>query len=110
MFIASAFGLAAGFSVGFLGKAFGVGFSRAMYAPGLVIVAAGFVSALAEGTGSGDWLMAKINGWRRFGAARIAALLGLVGGSAASPAAAFAVLTPLIRPISGVNGRARHTH
>ena len=107
VFIASAFGLAAGFSVGFLGKAFGVGFSRAMYAPGLVIVAAGFVSALAEGTGAGDRLMAKINGWRRPGAARIAALLGLVAGSAASPAAAFAVLTPLIRPIGGVKPSSR---
>jgi gluconate:H+ symporter, GntP family len=107
VFIASAFGLAAGFSVGFLGKAFGVGFSRAMYAPGLVIVAAGFVTALAEGTGAGDRLMAKINGWRRPGAARIAALLGLVAGSAASPAAAFAVLTPLIRPIGGVKPSSR---
>ena len=106
VFIASAFGLAAGFSVGFLGKAFGVGFSRAMYAPGLVIVAAGFVTALAEGTGAGDRLMAKINGWRR-PAARIAALLGLVAGSAASPAAAFAVLTPLIRPIGGVKPSSR---
>jgi gluconate:H+ symporter, GntP family len=106
VFIASAFGLAAGFSVGFLGKAFGVGFSRAMYAPGLVIVAAGFVTALAEGTGAGDRLMAKINGWRP-AAARIAALLGLVAGSAASPAAAFAVLTPLIRPIGGVKSPSR---
>src|ERR1700683_77509 len=99
--VASAFGLAAGFSVGFLGKAFGVGFSRAMYSPGLVIVAAGFVAALAGGTGASDRLMAKMSGWRRFGVARIAALLGLVAGSAASPAAAFAVLTPLIRPIGG---------
>jgi GntP family gluconate:H+ symporter len=107
VFIASAFGLAAGFSVGFLGKAFGVGFSRAIYAPGLVIVAAGFVTALAEGTGAGDRLMAKINGWRRPGAGRIAALLGLVAGSAASPAAAFAVLTPLIRPIGGVKPSSR---
>ena len=31
--VASAFGLAAGFSVGFLGKAFGVGFSKAMSSP-----------------------------------------------------------------------------
>ena len=40
-------------------------------------------------------------------AARIAALLGLVAGSAASPAAAFAVLTPLIRPIGGVKPSSR---
>jgi gluconate:H+ symporter, GntP family len=105
--VASVFGLAAGFSVGFLGKAFGVGFSRAMYSPGLVIVAAAFVAALAEGAGASDRLMAKINGWQRLGAARIAALLGLVVGSAASPAAAFAVLTPLIRPISSAKPSSR---
>jgi len=107
VFVASAFGLATGFSVGFLGKAFGVGFSRAAYSPGLVIVAAGFVAALAEGTGASDRLMARISGWRRLGAQRLAALLGLIAGCAASPAAAFAVLTPLIRPIGGAKPPSR---
>jgi GntP family gluconate:H+ symporter len=97
--VASAFGLAAGFSVGFLGKAFGVGFSKAVYSPGLVIVAAGFIAALAESVGASDQLMAKIGRWRSLGPTRIAALLGLIAGIAASPAAAFALLTPLIRPI-----------
>lgn len=101
VFVASAFGLATGFSVGFLGKALGVGFSRAAYSPGLVIIAAGFVAALAEGTGASDRLMAKISSWRRLGSGRIAAFLGVIAGCAASPAAAFAVLTPLIRPIGG---------
>ena len=97
--VASAFGLAVGFSIGFLGKAFGVGFSNAVYSPGLVIVAAGFIAALAESTGASDQLMAKIERWRPPGPTRIAALLGLIAGIAASPAAAFALLTPLIRPI-----------
>src|ERR1051326_8362503 len=94
--VAWAFGLAAGFSVGFLGKAFGVGFPKAMYSPGLVIVAAGFITALAESTGASDQLGAKIERWRSLGPTRIAALVGLIAGIAASPASAFALLAPLI--------------
>jgi GntP family gluconate:H+ symporter len=105
--VASAFGLAAGFSVGFLGKAFGVGFSKAMYSPGLVIVAAGFIAALAESTGASDQLAAKIERWRSLGPTRIATLLGLIAGVAASPAAAFALLTPLMRPIGGASAPRR---
>jgi len=105
--VASAFALAAGFSVGFLGKAFGVGFSKAMYSPGLVIVAAGFIAALAESTGASDQFAAKIERWRSLGPTRIATLLGLIAGIAASPAAAFALLTPLIRPIGGATARKR---
>jgi gluconate:H+ symporter, GntP family len=99
--VASAFGLATGFSVGFLGKAFGVGFSRAMYSPGLAIVAAGFIAALAESSGASDQLVARIERWRSLGPTTIASLLGLVVGIAASPATAFALLMPLIRPIGG---------
>jgi GntP family gluconate:H+ symporter len=105
--VASAFGLAAGFSVGFLGKAFGVGFSKAIYSPGLVIVAAGFIAALAESIGASDQLAAKIERWRSLGPTRIATLLGLIAGIAASPAATFALLTPLIRPIGGATARKR---
>jgi len=105
--VASAFGLATGFSVGFLGKAFGVGFSKAMYSPGLVIVAAGFITALAESTGASDQLGAKIERWRSLGPTRIAALVGLIAGIAASPASAFALLAPLIRPIGGATVRKR---
>jgi gluconate:H+ symporter, GntP family len=109
VFVACAFGLATGFSVGFLGKAFGVGFSRAVYSPGLVIIAAGFVAALAEGTGASDRLMAKISGWWRLAPERLAALVGLIAGCAASPTAAFAVLTPLVRPIGGMKPPSRET-
>jgi gluconate:H+ symporter, GntP family len=105
--VASAFGLAAGFSVGFLGKAFGVGFSKAMYAPGLVIVAAGCIAALAKSTGASDQLAGKIERWRSLGPTRIATLLGLIAGIAASPASAFALLTPLIRPVGGATARKR---
>jgi GntP family gluconate:H+ symporter len=101
VFVAAAFGLAAGFSIGFLGKAFGVGFSRASYSPGLVIVAAALVADLAESTGAADRLTAGIDRWRRLGSTRVAAVLGLIAGMAASPAAAFALLMPIVRPIGG---------
>ena len=99
--VATAFGLAAGFSTAFVGKTFGVGFSQAMLGPGLVIVAAGFVSALAESSGASDRLTAAIGRWRFPGSAAIAALLGLIAGLGASSAAAFALLTPLLRPLGG---------
>ena len=56
--VAAAFGLAAGFSTAFVGKAFGAGFAQAITSPGLVIVAAGFVAGLAEATGAAGWLAA----------------------------------------------------
>ncbi len=99
--VATAFGLAAGFSTAFVGKTFGVGFSQSMIGPGLIIVAAGFVAALAESSGASDRLAAAIGGWRFPGSTTIAALLGLIAGIGASPAAAFALLTPLLRPLGG---------
>jgi gluconate:H+ symporter, GntP family len=101
VFVAAAFGLAAGLSISLLGRAFGTGFSQALYSPGLVIVAAGLVSGLAESTGAADRIEMTISRWRWFGRTRIAALLGLIAGVGASPAAAFALLTPLVRPLSG---------
>ena len=95
--IASVFGLVAGFSIGFLGKAFGTGFSQAILSPGLVIVAAGFVAGLAESTAASGWIIAKIDHWRWLRSTRLAALLGLVAGIGASPGSAFALLTPLLR-------------
>jgi gluconate:H+ symporter, GntP family len=98
---ACAFGLVAGFSTAFVGKAFGLGFAQAIYSPGLVIVAAGFVAALAEATGAIAWLAAKIaasSGSGRFAAAtRLPALCGLIAGLASSPSSAFALFTPLLR-------------
>jgi len=107
--VATAFGLAAGFSTAFVGKTFGVGFSQAMLGPGLVIVAAGFVAALAESSGASDRLAAAISRWRFPGSTTIAALLGLIAGIGASPAAAFALLTPLLRPLGGGTARQGET-
>jgi GntP family gluconate:H+ symporter len=109
--IASAFGFIAGFPTAQLGSVFGSGFSEKIYSPGLVIVAAGFVAGLAESTGASDRLTAMIDHWRRLGSNWIAGFLGLMAGIGASPAAAFALLTPLLRPISGdmVQARKRTT-
>ena len=99
--VATAFGLACGLSIGPLAKNFGTGFSEKIYSPGLAIVAAGFVASLAESTGASDRLTAIIDRWRWLGSSRIATLLGLIAGIGASPASAFALLTPLVRPIAG---------
>jgi gluconate:H+ symporter, GntP family len=105
---AAGFGLAAGLSTGLLGKAFGLGFSQSLDSPGLVIVAAGLVGALAEDAGASRRLAAAadIGRWR-LGAGRIAALVGLSAGTAASPAAAFALLMPVFGVIGGETGDKR---
>jgi len=94
--IASAFGFIAGFPAAQLGSVFGSGFSEKIYSPGLVIVAAGFVAGLAESTGASDRLTATTEHWRWLGSNWIAGLLGLIAGIGALPAAAFALLTPLL--------------
>jgi GntP family gluconate:H+ symporter len=99
--VATLFGYIVGFPTGILGHRFGLGFSEMMYSPGLVIVGAALVAGLAESTTASDRLMTMLHRWPRLGANRIAALIGLVGGIGASPAAAFALLTPLLRPIGG---------
>jgi len=106
MVVASAFGAFAGLSVGFLGKAFGDGFSRAIYSPGLVIVTAAFVAGVAESTAASDWLAAKIDLRRWCGSTKLAAIAGLVAGVGASPASAFALLTPLLRAVAPNSGAA----
>jgi GntP family gluconate:H+ symporter len=98
--IASVFGLAAGFSTAFVGKAFGAGFVQAIASPGLVIVAAGFITAIAGATGAAGWFAAKLRSWRA-GTTRLPALCGLVAGLAASPSTAFALLTPLLHAVTG---------
>lgn len=105
--IAPAFGAIAGYTTAQLGSVFGSGFSEKIYSPGLVIVAAAVIAGLAESTGAYDRLTAKIDRWRWVGSNRIAGLLGLVGGIAASPANAFALLSPLIPPIGGAGVRSR---
>jgi GntP family gluconate:H+ symporter len=99
--IASAFGSAAGFSTGLIAKAFGTGFSQAIYSPGLVIVAAGLVAGLAESAAAFDRLRAVIDQRRWLASTRIAALVGLIAGIGASPTSAFAILMPLLRAIGG---------
>jgi gluconate:H+ symporter, GntP family len=104
--VAIGFGLVAGFSVAFVGKAFGSGFSQNVLSPGLAIVAAGFVAALADGCGASAWLLAQqAQRSRALGSAWLAALWGLVAGIAASPATAFALLTPLLRITGGMTPR-----
>jgi gluconate:H+ symporter, GntP family len=109
--VATVFGLAAGFSTAFVGKAFGAGFAQALTSPGLVIVAAGFVAAIAEASGGTGWLAAKIGFSARSrhlgGPTALSTLCGLVAGLAASPASAFALLTPLLRAIVGDAASAR---
>jgi GntP family gluconate:H+ symporter len=106
---AAAFGAIAGYPTAQLGSLFGSGFAERIYSPGLVIVAASLIAGLAESTGASDRLMAQIDRWRWFGANRIAGLLGLFAGLGASPAAAFALLTPLIRPIGGAQPQNRQS-
>lgn len=96
-FTASAFALACGFSIGFLGKTFAVGFSQTIYAAGLVIVAAELIAGWAEDTAGLDRLAALVAGCQRLVSGKAAALLGLLAGIGASPVAAYALLTPLLR-------------
>ena len=105
--IAPAFGAIAGYTTSQLGGNFGSGFSEKIYSPGLVIVAAAIIAGLAESTGASDRLTAKIARWRWLGSNWIGALLGMIAGIAASPASAFALLTPLIPPIGGASVRSR---
>jgi gluconate:H+ symporter, GntP family len=93
--------LAGGLSISLVGRAFGTGFSQALYSPGLVIVAAGLLSGLAESTGAAGRVATAIAHRRWFGRTTIAPLLGLIAGIGTLPATAFALLMPLLRPIDG---------
>jgi GntP family gluconate:H+ symporter len=99
--VAAIFGLAAGFSTALVGKAFGAGFAQAIASPGLVIVGAGFVAALADAAGAAAWFAEKFRSGRFTGTSRLPALCGLVAGLATSPATAFALVTPLLRAVTG---------
>jgi len=63
--VAAAFGYVAGFTTSVLTQNFGGGFAAMMYSPGLVIVAAGFISGLAETTMGSARLAAKLAGWQK---------------------------------------------
>lgn len=99
--IAAVFGFAAGLDTGLVAKAFGAGFTQAIYSPGLVIVAAALVGGIADSSAAAAWLAQKFERSRWRGATGTAAGLGLIAGLASSPAMAFALLTPLLRAVSG---------
>jgi GntP family gluconate:H+ symporter len=103
--VAAVFGFIAGFPTSILGRVFGTGFSDAIYSPGLVIVGAALIAGIAETTSASDRLLARMeqlrSQWQWLGVNGIAAALGLLAGIGASPATAFALLTPLLRPIGG---------
>jgi gluconate:H+ symporter, GntP family len=109
--VAAGFGFIAGFPTSTLGRVFGTGFSDKIYSPGLAIVAAALISGIAETTAASDRLLAFIERLRSrtqwLGANTIAAVLGLVAGTGASHTTAFALLTPLLRPLGGKTAQQR---
>ena len=105
--VAASFGLASGFSIGFLGKAFGTGFAEMIYSPGLVIVGASFIAALGEATAAADAIAAALARRRWLRSNRLAAGLGLVAGIGASPPVAFALVSPLLPVIGGDTAQQR---
>jgi GntP family gluconate:H+ symporter len=87
--IAAVFGYAAGYPTAQIAGNFGSGFADKIYSPGLVIVAASLVAALAEGS------IASHAPAKRGGLGGVA-VLGLFAGMGSSPAAAFVILIPLL--------------
>ena len=77
----------------------------------MIIIAAAFISGLAETTRASDSAGGKASDWQKrwpwLSSDKIAACLGLVAGIGAVPASAFALLTPLLRPLAG-NSAQRH--
>jgi gluconate:H+ symporter, GntP family len=109
--VAAVFGFIAGFPTSTLGRVFGTGFSDKIYSPGLAIVAAALISGIAETTTASDRLLAFIERLHSrtqwLGTNTIAAVLGLVAGTGASHTTAFALLTPLLRPLGGKTAQQR---
>lgn len=101
MAVASAFGYIALSRISIIVRIFGAGFSDMIYMPGLVIIGASLIGGLAETTGASDRLVAMLSGHRHLRPNWMAAFLGLIGGLGASPSGAFALLSPLLRPIGG---------
>jgi gluconate:H+ symporter, GntP family len=105
--VASAFGLIAGFTTSQLAGVFGTGFSAMIYSPGLVIVAAALIAGLAEGTGASDRLKVLVKRRQWLSPRWAASFMGLIAGVGSSPSAAFALLTPLLRPLGGDTAQSR---
>jgi gluconate:H+ symporter, GntP family len=98
--VATAFGLACGFSVSLLGKTFGTGFANALYSPGLVIGGAALVAGIAEVVNSVDGIAISIAGgpWSR--QSWIRTVVGLIAGIGTYPTSAFALLSPALGRLS----------
>ena len=107
MVVATGFGLACGLSVGLVGKTFGAGFSQALYSPGLVIVGAAIIVGIAKVTNPVDRTPASVAAGPGLGRGTIRALVGLIAGIGASPATAFALLSPLLRRLAAKSTVAR---
>ena len=105
--VAAAFGYIAGYPTSQLGSAFGSGFSEKLYSPGLVIVTASVIAGLAEGTSAVERLAGLIARHRVIAGNRIPAIVGLVAGLGASPASAFALVSPLLPAFGGAKAHNR---
>ena len=99
------FGVGASMSISLIGKAFGAGFAGTVESAGLIVIAAAFVLALAEDCGVAAHVTARIGGWQQRRSAPILAVIGLLGGLAATPVAALAVLTPMFCCLGGTSRR-----
>lgn len=109
--IAAVFGYVAGFPTSIVARVFGAGFSDAIYSPGLAIVAAAVITGIAEATNASDRLLAYLQQREACGHSSnwLAAILGLVAGAGATQTTAFALVTPLIRPLGGKTAVQRET-
>ncbi|MCK0207674.1 GntP family permease [Starkeya koreensis] len=104
---AFAFNAGIGWSLSYVVKNFGLGFSQSLAGLGLLIIAGALMAEIADGTGATARLQQMARGWRW--RAPPLALLGLIGGMGSNPAAVFAVLNPLRRGIGGDSPRSALT-
>jgi GntP family gluconate:H+ symporter len=102
---AVAFAYGSGLSLSLIGKVFGTGFGQALNMPGLVVLAAAMIAAMAARSGGAARLDAATSAWPGAARTTVLAVLHLVAGTGASPAAAFAALGPLREGISGAAPR-----
>ncbi|MDF2995973.1 MAG: Gluconate transporter [Xanthobacteraceae bacterium] len=93
------FGYAAGMATSQVGKAFGLGFQQGVATLGLIVVAGAMLTEIADATGASARIRAAARGWHR--RSLPLTLIGVIAGLASTPAAAFAVLSPLRRAIGG---------
>jgi len=95
--VTAGFGLVIRMSISQIGNLFGIGFSNSLQSLGLVILAGQLMFVLAEQSGGADRLAGAAP--RRPLLAQLVTLVGTIAGIASTPAAALAVLIPLIRSL-----------